>query len=196
MTDSAARASRDEPPQGPPATARVQQIVAAARVLLEEHGWEAISMRTVADRLGIRAPSLYKHIAGKEELQAALVADGLREMGAALHGCVADAGVLDSSDAADRAARVRALLGTYRRHALANGAMYRLATSGPLRREVLPDGLEEWAGRPFWLVTGDPIRAQALWAATHGLAVLELDGRFPPGSPVDKAWAATAWAFA
>jgi len=41
-------------------------------------------------------------------------------------------------------------------------------------------------------VTSDPLQAQSLFAAVHGLAILEIDGRFPPGTPLDDLWAHTA----
>jgi hypothetical protein len=83
----------------------------------------------------------------------------------------------------------------YRRYALAHPNLYRLATAGPLPRAELPEGLEDWAGEPFFLVTGDPSRSQALWAFAHGMVVLELDGRFPAGSDLDHTWAEGAAAF-
>ena len=57
--------------------------------------------------------------------------------------------------------------------------LYRLATGGELARDLLPPGLEEWSGTPFFTVTGDPHLAQALWSTAHGLVVLELDRRYP-----------------
>jgi AcrR family transcriptional regulator len=47
-------------------TPRAREIVAAARAILEEGGPEALSMRAIAERLGIRAPSLYKHVPDRE----------------------------------------------------------------------------------------------------------------------------------
>jgi len=45
---------------GPDAlTPRAREIIAAARDLLEEEGIGALSMRRLAQRLGIRAPSIY-----------------------------------------------------------------------------------------------------------------------------------------
>ena len=41
-----------------PVETRLVQIVEAARAILEDEGREALTMRRVADRLGIRAPSL------------------------------------------------------------------------------------------------------------------------------------------
>jgi AcrR family transcriptional regulator len=166
-------------------SARVAQIVAAGRRLLETEGPQALTMRRVAAELGIQAPSLYKHLPDKASLEALLVEDGLREMGAALHASVSRG-----------APSVRRLLQAYRRHALAHPELYRLLTQGPLDRAALPAGLEEWAGQPFWLAAGrQPFVAQALWAAAHGMAVLEIDGRFPDPGTLDSSWRALATAF-
>jgi TetR/AcrR family tetracycline transcriptional repressor len=57
-------------------------LVGAALVLLDEAGLEGLSMRRLADRLGVKAASLYWHVRNKEELLG-LVADeicaGVRE---------------------------------------------------------------------------------------------------------------------
>jgi len=88
------------------------------------------------------------------------------------------------------------LLATYRRSGLAQPNLYRLATSGRLPREDLTPGLEEWAGEPFLLATGEPHLAQALWSFAHGMVILEIDGRYPQHSELDKTWEAGAAAFA
>ena len=66
---------------------------------------------------------------------------------------------------------------------------------GPLDRSRLTPGLEEWAGEPFFVVTGDPSVAQALWSCAHGMVILELDGRYPAGSDLSSTWSAAADAF-
>ncbi|MFP1627059.1 TetR/AcrR family transcriptional regulator [Streptomyces sp. 5K101] len=173
-------------PDRSPRSPRAAQIVAAAREVLEEHGRDALTMRALAERLGIRAPSLYKHFRNKEAVEAALVEDGLAGMGTALHAALRTA---------SPTGRVRALLAAYRGHALAHPGLYRLTTAGPLPRAALPAGLEEWAGRPFFLATEDPHLAQALWSYAHGMVVLELDRRYPSGSDLDLTWEAGARAF-
>lgn len=173
------------PPTGPPRPARVEQIVDAARELLAEHGPGALTMRAVGERLGIRAPSLYKHLPGKDAIRVALVERGLREIGTALWS-VCDAAQSDP---------VAGLLAVYRAAALAEPELYRLCTAGALPRDALPAGLEDWAGEPFLRVTGEPHRAQALWSLAHGMVILELDGRFPPGSDLDRTWREAAAVF-
>lgn len=163
--------------------ARAGQIVETARLMLEEMGWEAVTMRPLAERLGIRAPSIYKHFTNREQIKSALVAHGLIEMGQALHEVV------------DGGGSVAAVLATYRGIGLRNPNLYRLTTAGTLDRASLPDGLEDWSGSPFYLVTGDEHVAQALWSFAHGTLILELDGRYPPGSDLDRTWAIGAHQF-
>lgn len=170
-------------PAAPARSARVDQVVAAARRVLDRDGLPALTMRSVAEELGIKAPSLYKHVAGKAAIEVELIAATLAETGEALHATLAAGGTT-----AD-------LLATYRREAKAQPNLYRLATTGALPREQLPPGLEDWAGEPFFTVTGDAHRAQALWAFAHGMVILELDGRFPPGSDLDRTWVEGAAAF-
>ncbi|WP_404380224.1 TetR/AcrR family transcriptional regulator [Knoellia locipacati] len=153
-------------------TARARAVRDAARVVLERQGWETLTMRTLADELGIAAPSLYKHFAGKEALKAQLVALALKEFGEAVR----------------PVSTVGTLVRRYRAVATANPQLYRLATSGSLDRDTLPPGLEDWSGSPFFEATGDPHRAQALWAAVHGMVILELDGRFPTGRAPEATW--------
>lgn len=157
---------------------RVRDIVAAAGELLEREGPEALSMRRLADRLGIRAPSLYKHVSGKEELEAALVSDGFEAIATDFEEAVRDA-----ADPLGELARA------YRRFALARPHLYRLMTERPLPRELLRAGVEERAALPLvHAADGDPDRARAAWAFAHGMVALELNGRFPPDADLDAAW--------
>ena len=168
-------------------TERAAQVIAAAEVILEEEGYDALTMRRLADELGIRAPSLYKHLPDKSALCSALVEAALAQLGTALH---------DAVDPDDPTGSVAAVLRVYRANGLAHPNLYRLATTGPLSRDQLPDGLEEWAGTPFYLVAGAPYLAQALWAFAHGMVILEIDGRFQDTSDLDRTWAEGAAAFA
>jgi AcrR family transcriptional regulator len=162
----------------------VGQIVEAAGLLLAQEGPDALTMRRLADRLDIKAPSLYKHLSGRPALVALVVEDALFELGDHLHTA------LDQ-----RRDPVAALLGGYRRFGLDRPQLYRLATSPDLPRDLLLPGLEEWAGEPFYRAAGEPHLAQALWSYAHGMLILELDRRFYPGSDLDRTWRAGARAF-
>ena len=43
-------------------------MVAAALAVLDEQGIEAVTVRAVATRLGVRAPALYHHVSNKQDL--------------------------------------------------------------------------------------------------------------------------------
>ena len=165
---------------------RVAQTVAAARSILEQEGPGALTMRRLADHLGIRAPSLYKHFASKAAVESAIIEDVLFDIGEVTH---------DALRPSARTSPLLNLLTTYRTFSLAHRNLYRLATGGRLARDSLPPGLEDWAGNPWFVVTGDPSLAQALWSFAHGMVILELDDRYPPGSAIDDTWRAGADAF-
>ena len=99
---------------------RAREIVAAARTLLEDEG--EISMRRLADRLGIKAPSLYKHLPGKQALEAALISDAF----------------LEAAERFEAAQDLDALGAAYRAFALEHPHLYRLMFQGRLPRERLP----------------------------------------------------------
>ncbi|HEY3735210.1 MAG TPA: TetR-like C-terminal domain-containing protein [Streptosporangiaceae bacterium] len=168
---------------------RAAQIIAAARGLLEQEGRAALTMRRLALLLGIRAPSIYKHLPGKHAVEVALIEEGMAEMGDTLHRVI-------SHQRAPADGAVAALLAAYRAEALAHPNLYRLATAGQLPRSELAPGLEDWAGEPWFLAAGDSYLAQALWSFAHGMVILELDGRYPAGSDLDRTWRAGAESFA
>lgn len=180
-----------EPTERPPGTlrsARLQQVVDAATAVLDADGAGALTMRRLADDLGMRAPSLYKHVRDKATLEAALIEDAFFDLGDALHAALARPG---------RRGVVASVLHTYRERSLAAPNRYRLATSGRLRRDLLPLCLEDWAGQPFYFAADcDEYRSQALWSLAHGMVILEIDGRYNEDCDLDQTWKAAAAAFA
>lgn len=54
---------------------RKNQIIETAASLFREKGYNAVSMRDLAEELGIKASSLYNHIASKEEILAEIIMD-------------------------------------------------------------------------------------------------------------------------
>jgi AcrR family transcriptional regulator len=55
------------------------QILAAARKAFEKHGPEGLSMRAIAEKVGITPMAIYRHYANKQMLVDALVLDALGE---------------------------------------------------------------------------------------------------------------------
>jgi AcrR family transcriptional regulator len=161
-----------------PLTPRARQIVQVARELLEREGAEALTMRRLAERLGIRAPSLYKHLSDKAALEAAIIATGLEDIAAVLEAALSAAGTEP----------LAALATAYRTFALAHPHLYRLMTDQPLPRNRLPTGVEARAAAPLLRAAGDQDLARAVWAFAHGMVQLELARRFPPDADLHTAW--------
>ncbi|MGY1695187.1 TetR/AcrR family transcriptional regulator [Geodermatophilus sp. SYSU D00814] len=156
---------------------RAREIVATAREVLESEGPQALTMRRIADDLGIRAPSLYKHVPHKTALETAIVVDGFREA------------ALRFESAVDGAADpLGAFVDAYRAFAAAHPHVYRLMTQRPLPRDDMPPGLEARTAAPLLRAVGSPRRARAAWAFVHGMTVLELDGRLPDDGVTEDAW--------
>ncbi|MFF9349357.1 TetR/AcrR family transcriptional regulator [Streptomyces sp. NPDC014734] len=168
-------------------TDRARQIMAVARELLDAEGPDALSMRRIAERVGIRAPSLYKHFPDKAAVEAGLQVQGMTRLAEDLE--AAEAGIGAEPP-------LLVLAGAYRRHALASPHLYRITHTRPLARTALPEGLEDRAAMPLArAVHGDIDVARSLWAFAHGMVLLELDGRFPPDADLDAAWRTGCEAF-
>ena len=166
-------------------TPRGREIVAAALEILESEGRDSLTMRRIAERLGIRAPSLYKHFPDKGALEAALISTAFEEQAELFERAV--------EGSADPLADLAA---AYRRYAHAHPHLYRLMTDQELRRDLLVPGVEARAGRPIFVAAGsERDRARAAWAFAHGMTMLELTKRFPPGADIDAAWDAGIAAF-
>lgn len=153
---------------------RQREILAAARDLLDREGADGLTVARLAEELGIKAPSLYKHFGGKREIEVWLIADGFTEFAAALDGTT----------------ELEQLGRAYRAFALTHPHLYRLMTDRPLPRDELPPGVEERGAAPLVAAIADPDLARAAWAFAHGMVTLELAGRFPETADLDAAWAA------
>ena len=161
---------------------RRAQLIAAARHLLETEGSEAITMRRLGAAVGIRGPSVYKHVPDKGAVEDALTLIGLVEQAEAVQG-------VPTSFAA--------VAGAYRTWALSHPHMHRLLNDRPLNRSQLPVGLEARAAAPLVAACdGDVAMARAAWATIKGLVDLELADRFPPDADLEAVYAAAARAYA
>jgi AcrR family transcriptional regulator len=156
-------------------SSRRDEIFEVAVTVLEEAGPEALTMRELADRMGIRAPSLYKHVQDKDDILAGVQEWALVDMARHLSAATGQ-GLVGLAEA-------------YRSWARAHPRLYGVATRRPLARERIAAGVEDAAAEPLvTAVGGDEHLARALWALAHGMVDLELSDRFPPDADLDATW--------
>jgi AcrR family transcriptional regulator len=160
-------------------TARAESIVAAALEILETEGQEALTMRRLAETVGMRAASLYKHFPDKATVELVLIEHGFAVAALAFEEAFAREG-----------ATLETFMTAYREVALAHPHLYRLMTAGPLPRHLMSPGVEERTAAPLLQVLAQPDLARAAFAFAHGMSMLELDDRFPPHADIAAAWRA------
>ncbi|MFC8681323.1 TetR/AcrR family transcriptional regulator [Microbacterium ureisolvens] len=150
-------------------------IVDAGRDLLEESGPNGLTMQAVAQRVGVRAPSLYKRVRDRDALIAAVVAATVDDLAHRL-------------EASDRS--LEALVRTYRAFAHERPEGFRLMFAGAAPQELL-----ERAGGTIVASAGalageahalDAARLVTAWAT--GFLQMELAGAFRLGGDIDVAF--------
>ena len=175
---------RDMP--APRRTSR-DEIVVAARDILERDGLDAVTMQSVAARVGVRAPSLYKHVADRPALIRAVITSVTDDLASAL------AVRRPSPDALDD---LRAIARRYRMFVRANPAGYALLFARP-SSGTEPDPVVLAAlGAPIVAaatrIVGEDeglAAARTFVAWAHGFTSLEGAGGFRLGGDLDAAYA-------
>jgi AcrR family transcriptional regulator len=157
------------------------RIVAAARALYFERGPEAVTMRAVAERVGVTATALYRHFADKDALLKEVVGEGSRLLGSHLFRAL---------EAPTPLERLRATAMAYLDFALAQPQAYRALfepsmdadEASPVHRQrgavsrFLRDRVRE-AMDAGVIAQGDPEGAAlTVWSLLHGLASLHQAG--------------------
>ncbi|MEU3820461.1 TetR/AcrR family transcriptional regulator [Streptomyces sp. NPDC030392] len=161
---------------------RERLIVATARELAEEQGWDAVTTRRLAERIEYSQPVLYSHFRGKREIIGAVALQGAAEMAAAVRAAASAA-----DGPRDRvAALARAYLGFAVHNPAVYDALFQLDGGLAYAREDTPEALKDaFAALMETLaeVAGDGVEpglfTETFWAALHGLATLTRAGRLP-----------------
>lgn len=153
-----------------------EEVVTAARVILEEAGPTGLTMQAVAERVGVRAPSLYKRFRDRDALLAAVAHVAIDEL--------AERFEAQGSDLAGLAT-------TYRAFAHEHPESFRLvftpaAPQDALERSSVPvvRATAAVAGEEHAL---EAARLFTAWAT--GFLQMELAGAFRLGGDVDAAFA-------
>ncbi len=157
-------------------------LIEAALELVVESGYEALSLRAVAQRAGVSHAAPYRHFEGKAELWAAVAEESFRGLLASMRAAVE--GVDDPTE------RHIQLGQGYVDYGLEHPHQYRVMF-GPtppedseaaracfqMLVESIQYGQKRRAFRP-----GDSMEmALGAWALVHGLTLLALDGRLQDG---------------
>jgi AcrR family transcriptional regulator len=158
--------------------------------LLRESGDEAaVSLRAVAERVGVSVPAIYLHFEDKSALMHAVCEEVFGALHVAMH--EATEGAVDAFDGLRRQGIA------YVRFALANPEHYRLVM---MRHEEGHDVPDEIASGAFaylldsvaecerlGVLEGDPVQlGLQLWAGAHGIASLLIAKPAFPWPPVEE----------
>ena len=175
----------------------VDQIVAAAEQLANAGGLDAVTLAGVASALGVKSPSLYNHIDGRDHLITLLTRRGAAEMRQRLRVALSQG---PRAEAANRADCDLAELGrAYRRFAIERPGLYAASQLG-----ASPDADIETAESQAEVVslvaavlehmgvgTADTVDVvRFIRAGLHGFVTLERDGGFGLADDVDASFEA------
>jgi AcrR family transcriptional regulator len=153
-------------------------VVEAAAVIADADGLGAVTLSTVAAKLGVRPPSLYSHVAGLPDLKRRVAILAAEELAAALTEAVGGRAAGDALRAAGRAYRGWAL-----EHPGRHAAMqFEAIRDEPAAERVVGALVSVMRG---YALEGDAaIHAlRGVRAAIYGFVTLEMGGGF--GIPLD-----------
>lgn len=168
-----------------PSLTSVDAIVAAGRRIVEEQGLEGLTMQRVAGAVGVRAPSLYKHVANRGELVKLIVEAVVVDLGRKLDAVVSG---VSTSDLVE-------LVRAFRSFVLDQPQSYRVVFA-PMPEDWRPDQkVFTDAAAPVLRTTEamvgseralDAARLVTAWA--HGFMTMELTGAFRIEGELDRAF--------
>ena len=181
---------RPRSPRGSGAQLRTEILDATAELLARHGHADHVSIRDVGRRVGVSAPSIYRHFADKDELVEAVVARAFEELSVAMRAA--------TDPALPPMNRLRDQGTAYVRFALDHPALYRVATApaeqgGAVDRVLTSGAFELFTGTvrecmdDGTMTPGDPTPiVLEMWAAAHGIASLVIARPFLPWGVVEQ----------
>jgi AcrR family transcriptional regulator len=168
-----------------PARTSLDHIVRAARLVLERDGLDGLTMQAVAAEVGVRAPSLYKHVDGRAGLVRLAISHAIDEI----------ADLQQSVPVGPPTLWARALADAFRAFGHANPVAFGMVFA-PAPDEWRPDPSRlANAAAPLLAAAAGLVgpddalpAARALTASCFGFVSMELAGAFRLGGDVDAAW--------
>lgn len=164
------------------------RVVAAGADLADEIGLAQLTLGRLAERVGVRTPSLYQHIEGQDGLLRQIAALALSQAGDAV-----DTATRGREGREALAAAAHAFRGFVLTHPGRYAATVGLTPTGP-EDPIATAGarlLGSFAAalRAYDLPTGEKVHAlRALRSTFHGFAVLQSAGAFQLGDDVDESF--------
>ncbi|MFB7895867.1 TetR/AcrR family transcriptional regulator [Streptomyces xiamenensis] len=161
-----------------------EDIVDAAAALLDETGDErTITLRSVARKVGIAAPSIYPHFPDQPSIMLAVVQREFATLEAHLRAAVAEAGDVPRDRlyalcraylgyAHEHPARYRTMFGGLWMPTLGDSSLTEeeLTTLGATAMQFLAEAVAECVAAGQSSATDPPVDAVTLWVCLHGLA--------------------------
>ena len=164
-----------------------ERVVDAAADIADAEGLEAVTLARVAGELGVRAPSLYNHVDGRDDVLRAIAVRGVRELTSALREAAVGRSSADALTAAARA---------YRAYARAHPGRYAATVAAPTRgdeehRAAASEAVDVMLAvmRGWDLEGDDAIHAvRAFRSAVHGFVAIEAADGFGMAVDVDASF--------
>ncbi|MGV9411963.1 TetR/AcrR family transcriptional regulator [Nocardia sp. NPDC003693] len=160
---------------------REKRIVDTARELAETQGWDAVTVRKLAEAIEYSQPVLYSHFAGKDAIVTAVAEQGFAEL------AVAARELRTGADTPEQALVLVAegYLAFARESSALYDAMFLLRTElkfGPDAPDILKECFVELllTFAPFAPPHDAETFTEVAWSALHGLATLDRGGRLRP----------------
>ena len=163
-------------------------VTEAAAELVDEVGFDQLSMGLLAERLGIKTPSLYKHVTSQSDLAHRIGVLAMTELGDVLRDATQGRAGSDALAAGAQAMRryVREHPGRY-----AAGNAARLTGPDDPLAPADQRVLASWAAmlRGYGLAPGQEIHAMRMFRSMlHGFATVEAAGGFQIDADVDESF--------
>lgn len=164
-------------------------ILAAAHDVARRDGWQAVTMRRLADEIDYSANFAYRYFTGRDDILLALVRDGFRRLHDAMAAAAAAPG--DETGEGDTAvSAVRRAAHAYLDFALTEAELYQLMYGLDGVRVPAADAWDD--GQAVGDLLGSLLTAAGearpeqrvlrLWATAHGLVALRAVGRVVTGA--------------
>ncbi len=171
-------------------------LVSAATRRIEQHGIDGLSLRKLAEDIGVSRTAPYHHFKDKNALLSAIAAEGFRVW-------QSQAEAILDNESEPPATRFRQFVHAYIGYAAAHPQVYELMfgrtlwhgdkATNDLKQEAFPSFQYQVTMTRHWQEKGllpqqqDPVRlAQVTWGTLHGIARLLIDGIYANSSHIEE----------